>query len=112
MSIYSIVLASTSPFRQQLLKKLAIPFDIASPTFDETPRPNEEPLELVKRLAKGKAQSCKTEKPSLIIGSDQVCVIDDDIIGKPLNRAKAIEQLTRQSPVTYTHKKLPTNIKQ
>ncbi len=97
MSIYSIVLASTSPFRQQLLKKLAIPFDTASPKFDETPLPNEDPLELVKRLAIGKAQSCTTEKPSLIIGSDQVCVIDDDIIGKPLNRAKAIEQLSRQS---------------
>lgn len=97
MSIYSIVLASTSPFRQQLLKKLAIPFDTASPNFDETPLPNEDPLELVKRLAIGKAQSCTAEKPSLIIGSDQVCVIDDDIIGKPLNRSKAIEQLSRQS---------------
>ena len=52
---------------------------------------------MVKRLAIGKAQSCTTEKPSLIIGSDQICVIDDDIIGKPLNRAKAIEQLSRQS---------------
>jgi MAF protein len=97
MSVYSIVLASTSPFRQQLLEKLAVPFHIASPSFDETPLPDEGPFELVKRLAKGKAESCSVEKPSLIIGSDQVCVIDGEIIGKPLSRAKAIEQLSRQS---------------
>ena len=51
----------------------------------------------MKRLAKEKAESCHTDKPSLVIGSDQVCVIDGKIIGKPLNRENAIQQLSRQS---------------
>lgn len=97
MPNYQLVLASTSPYRQQLLNKLAIPFVTRSPDCDETPRENEAPIQLVARLAKGKAQSCSIEAPSLVIGSDQVCVINGEIIGKPLNRETAIEQLTRQS---------------
>tara|TARA_Y100001956_G_scaffold65101_1_gene65936 strand:- start:891 stop:1472 length:582 start_codon:yes stop_codon:yes gene_type:complete len=97
MPNYQLVLASTSPYRAQLLNKLAVPFITASPEFDETPLDNETPLELVKRLAIGKARSCKTSTPSLVIGSDQVCVINGEIIGKPLNREKAIEQLSQQS---------------
>ncbi|MFM2590465.1 Maf family protein [Vibrio sp. TBV020] len=97
MQNYQLVLASTSPYRQQLLNKLAIEFKTASPDFDETPLENETPIELVQRLAKGKAESCTVSQPSLVIGSDQVCVIDEKIIGKPHTREKAIEQLTRQS---------------
>ena len=102
MQNYQLVLASTSPYRQQLLNKLAIEFETASPDFDETPLENETPLELVKRLAIGKAQSCTVKCPSLIIGSDQVCVINGEIIGKPLTREKAIEQLTSQSGQSIT----------
>ncbi|RTZ16450.1 septum formation inhibitor Maf [Vibrio aquaticus] len=102
MQNYQLVLASTSPYRQQLLNKLAIKFETASPDFDETPFENETPLELVKRLAAGKAQSCTIERPSLIIGSDQVCVINGEIIGKPLTREKAIKQLTQQSGQAIT----------
>lgn len=97
MSNYQLVLASTSPYRQQLLNKLSLPFDTAAPHFDETPLENETPVELVKRLAIGKATSCPVHQPSLVIGSDQVCVINDQIIGKPLGREKAIEQLRQQS---------------
>lgn len=97
MPQYQLVLASTSPFRKQLLNKLSIPFETASPDCDETPFSNERPEDLVKRLAKEKAESCHTNQPSLIIGSDQVCVIDGKIIGKPLNRENAIQQLSRQS---------------
>lgn len=97
MQNYQLVLASTSPYRQQLLNKLAVSFVTASPDFDETPLANETPAELVSRLAKGKAESCQTDKPSLVIGSDQVCVINGEIIGKPLSEEKAIEQLTKQS---------------
>lgn len=97
MQNYQLVLASTSPYRRQLLNKLAVEFVTASPEFDETPLENESPIELVKRLAKGKAQSCRLTKPSLVIGSDQVCVINGKIIGKPHTREKAIEQLTQQS---------------
>ncbi|WP_281629063.1 MULTISPECIES: Maf family protein [Vibrio] len=97
MPQYQLVLASTSPFRKQLLNKLSVPFETASPDCDETPFSNERPEDLVKRLAKEKAESCHTNQPSLIIGSDQVCVIDGKIIGKPLNRENAIQQLSRQS---------------
>ena len=97
MQNYQLVLASTSPYRQQLLNKLAVSFVTASPDFDETPLTNETPAELVSRLAKGKAESCQVDKPSLVIGSDQVCVINGEIIGKPLSEEKAIEQLTKQS---------------
>ncbi|KLN66307.1 MULTISPECIES: Maf family protein [Vibrio] len=97
MPNYQLVLASTSPYRKQLLNKLAIAFDTASPEFDETPFENESPLALVQRLAQGKAESCAVNQPSLVIGSDQVCVINGKIIGKPHTREKAIEQLTQQS---------------
>lgn len=97
MPNYQLVLASTSPYRAQLLNKLAVPFTTENPDFDETPLDNETPLELVKRLAIGKARCCKTTTPSLIIGSDQVCVINGKIIGKPLSREKAIDQLSQQS---------------
>jgi MAF protein len=97
MPNYQLVLASTSPYRKQLLNKLAIEFETASPDFDETPLENEAPIELVRRLAKGKAESCLVSQPSLVIGSDQVCVINGNIIGKPHTREKAIEQLLDQS---------------
>ncbi|MFA0412567.1 nucleoside triphosphate pyrophosphatase [Vibrio renipiscarius] len=102
MPNYQLVLASTSPFRQQLLNKLAIPFKTANPLFDETPLDGESPSALVQRLAQGKAESCQTDCPSLIIGSDQVCVIDGEIIGKPHTREGAIEQLHRQSGQSIT----------
>ena len=96
MPNYQLVLASTSPYRQQLLNKLSLSFETMSPDFDETPLENETPFTLVKRLAKGKAESCHTNKPSLVIGSDQVCVINGEIIGKPLTPKNAIKQLTEQ----------------
>jgi MAF protein len=97
MENYQLVLASTSPYRKELLDKLSLPFITASPDCDETPMPGESPTQLVTRLAKEKAESCSVSQPSLIIGSDQVCVIDGEIIGKPHTREKALEQLSRQS---------------
>ncbi|EIO3976808.1 septum formation inhibitor Maf [Vibrio vulnificus] len=97
MENYQLVLASTSPFRQQLLEKLAIPFSTLSPNCDETPLEGESPQQLVLRLAESKAQSCQINQPSLVIGSDQVCVINGNIVGKPHNRQNAIAQLTAQS---------------
>ncbi|MGI9888802.1 Maf family protein [Vibrio chagasii] len=97
MKNYQLVLASTSPFRQEILKKLQISFITAKPDCDETPTSGETPQQLVMRLAETKAKSCVVEQPSLVIGSDQVCVIDGEIIGKPHTREKAIEQLSRQS---------------
>ncbi len=97
MENYQLVLASTSPYRAQLLEKLSIPFIALKPDCDETPHDGETPQELVKRLAESKARSCVVDQKSLVIGSDQVCVIDGDIVGKPLTRDKAIEQLSKQS---------------
>lgn len=97
MENYQLVLASTSPFRQQLLEKLSLPFRTQSPICDETPLPGESPQDLVLRLAQTKAESCSLTQPSLVIGSDQVCVIDGEIVGKPLSREQAIQQLLSQS---------------
>lgn len=104
MTHYQIVLASTSPFRQSLLAKLELPFVTAQPDCDETPLDNETPQQLVTRLAEQKARSCIGDEtqPRLIIGSDQVCVINGQIIGKPHTRERAIEQLSEQSGQVIT----------
>ncbi|HHF2876780.1 TPA: nucleoside triphosphate pyrophosphatase [Vibrio diabolicus] len=102
MKNYQLVLASTSPFRKQLLEKLSLPFICLSSDCDETPFDQETPLELVQRLAQEKATSCQTDKASLVIGSDQVCVINGEIVGKPLNRDNAINQLLSQSGKVIT----------
>jgi len=102
MQNYQLVLASTSPFRQQLLKKLDIPFITAQPNCDETPQTNELPEALVQRLAEQKARSCVVKTPSLVVGSDQVCVIDGQIVGKPHTKQKAVEQLMSQSGKAIT----------
>jgi len=89
-----LVLASTSPFRRELLGRLGIPFDTVAPDADETAAPGETPEELVIRLAEAKADAAAGRFPdSLIIGSDQVACIDDKILGKPGDRNRAIEQL-------------------
>jgi len=76
-----IVLASTSPYRRELLEKLGIPFTTASPQVDETPIPGENARQLVVRLAQAKAQALSKEYPNhLIIGSDQVCVLEGKIV--------------------------------
>jgi septum formation protein len=94
----ALILASSSPARQSLLKRLQIPFRIISPNIDETPLVNETPKNMVTRLAIEKAQVvAKKETRSLIISSDQVIVVNDEIMGKPLTHEKAIEQLQNAS---------------
>lgn len=96
-----IVLGSTSPFRRALLEKLAIPFDVDSPNVDETPRPGEWPAALVERLATAKAHDVGARHTdSLVIGSDQVACVDNQILGKPGNRDAAVAQLTNASGKT------------
>ncbi len=91
-----LILASTSPWRRALLEKLAIPFECAAPEVDETPLPGEAPRHLVLRLAQKKAQSLALRYPShLIIGSDQICVLDGEITGKPLTEENARQQLLK-----------------
>ncbi|WP_410699908.1 Maf family protein [Citrobacter braakii] len=91
-----LILASTSPWRRALLEKLAIPFECAAPEVDETPLPGEAPRHLVLRLAQKKAQFLAHRYPShLIIGSDQICVLDGEITGKPLTEENARQQLLK-----------------
>ena len=101
-----IVLASTSPYRKELLNKLAIPFQTASPDIDETAFPDEYPRNLVQRLAQSKAEKVAEKYSShLIIGSDQVASIDDKILGKPLtfdNAMKQLEMSNGRSVTFYT----------
>ena len=93
-----LILASTSPWRRMLLEKLGLPFECAAPDVDETPRPDESARQLVTRLAQAKAQSLATRFPNhLIIGSDQVCVLDGEITGKPHTEENARRQLRKAS---------------
>ena len=93
-----LVLASTSPFRRELLGRLGLAFETAQPQTDEAPEPGEEPVRLVRRLAEAKARAVASGYPkSVIIGSDQVACIDGIILGKPGMRDRAMEQLRRAS---------------
>lgn len=86
----SLVLASGSPWRRQLLDQLQIPYTWASPDIDESPHHDETPQALVERLALAKAERIAEDYPEhLIIGSDQVAVFDDQILGKPGDIATA-----------------------
>lgn len=92
----TLVLASTSPFRRELLAKLGLPFLTAAPAVDEQRHPDEPPADLVRRLAEAKARAVGALYPdALIIGSDQVACIDDAVLGKPGTRERAIAQLTQ-----------------
>lgn len=94
----TIVLASSSPYRRELLDKLGFAYRSKKPDVDETPFPNETPEQLVSRLAQMKSQAVASQFPNaLIIGSDQVAVIDDAILGKPGTKARATEQLNMAS---------------
>lgn len=98
-----LVLASTSPFRRELLDKLAVPYDVSAPDIDESPQPGETPSELVQRLACAKARKVAAEHPrALIIGSDQVAVLDGQSVGKPGDHPQAVKQLQQASGKTVT----------
>ena len=100
----SLVLGSTSPYRKELLQRLGIPFRTAAPEVDESPRGDETPTELAARLAlaKAKAVAATCDADALVIGSDQVAVLDGHILGKPGTRANAIAQLSAASGKTVT----------
>ncbi len=90
-----LVLASTSPFRAELLLRLALPFDTFAPDIDETPEPGESPEAMVRRLTAAKADAARPHYPAhLVIASDQCAVCDGKIIGKPGNHENAVAQLS------------------
>jgi len=93
-----LVLASSSPFRKELLSRLGLPFTTAHPALDETPLRGETADALVRRLARLKAEAVAPAHPhALIIGSDQTACIDDELLGKPGDYEHAVRQLQRLS---------------
>jgi septum formation protein len=89
-----LILASSSPYRRELLARLKIPFEVILPEIDETPRAGETPQALVERLSIEKAQAVANgQSGALVIGSDQVAVYDGKIVGKPHAHDPAVKQL-------------------
>jgi septum formation protein len=98
-----LILASSSPYRRELLERLQLPFEVIAPDVDESPRPEETPSTLVERLAIEKARKIADGRPgTLVIGSDQVAVYNGTIVGKPHSHHKAVEQLRSASGKAVT----------
>jgi septum formation protein len=96
MTQRKILLASSSHYRRQLLSKLGLNFEWDAPDIDERSQPGEIPIQLVRRLSETKARHLAGRYPDhLIIGSDQVATIDNEILGKPHTHENALTQLTR-----------------
>ena len=94
MTCRQLVLASTSPFRRELLSRLGLPFSVADPRTDESPQPHETPEAMALRLAEAKARAVIPAFPdALIIGSDQLAVLDGQVYGKPGTHDNAVQQL-------------------
>lgn len=94
----SLILASTSRYRQELLSRLRLPFEAIAPQVDETPLPGEAPAALAERLALAKARAvAATHAHAVVIGSDQVADLDGEALGKPGSHDAAHAQLRRMS---------------
>ena len=94
----TLILASTSAYRRELLERLRIPFDVVRPEVDEAPFANEAPQDTARRLSLAKAQAVANRFPhSVVIGSDQVADLNGQALGKPGNHERAVMQLTRMS---------------
>ncbi len=93
-----LILASTSPYRKQLLERLRLPFTVQAPGVDETALPGETPAELALRLARAKALAVAAGAPgAIVIGSDQVAVCAGQALGKPGDFDRALAQLRRMA---------------
>lgn len=98
-----LVLASTSPYRRMLLEKVIPEFVCAAPHTDETAKAGETAPALVERLAIAKAKALVNDYPQhILIGSDQVAVVEGEILGKPGNESNAIKQLRAASGKVVT----------
>ena len=104
----SLILASSSPFRKEVLNKLNVDFDVVSPDIDESRKAGETPKQLVYRLSQEKAYEVAKTHSGLIIASDQVVTLDsgseinDNILTKPHTHENAIKQLEQSSGNTVT----------
>jgi MAF protein len=98
-----LVLASSSPYRRELLNRLRLPFSWSAPAIDEARQPGEDADALVRRLAKEKAYALSATHPKhLIIGSDQAAILDQQILGKPHTLERARAQLLAASGNSVT----------
>lgn len=89
-----LILGSSSVYRRELLQRLRIPFDVCSPDIDETALPEESASMTACRLAEAKARAVAAMHPgSLVIGSDQVAILEGTRLGKPLTHENAVRQL-------------------
>lgn len=103
MNKRDLVLASSSPYRQELLSRLGLAFSIEAPGIDESPLKGETPLETALRLCQKKALHVAQSHPqALIIGCDQVATLDGTPIGKPGNYDNAVHQLRLMRGRTVT----------
>ena len=94
----TLILASTSPYRRELLSRLRLPFEAVAPEVDEVALPAEAPAALTERLALSKARAVAAWQPgAIVIGSDQVADLEGEAIGKPGTHERAVEQLRRLS---------------
>jgi septum formation protein len=92
-----LILASSSPYRQELLARLSLPFDAISPEIDESLLDGELPQETALRLAQLKAKKVAESHPdALVIGCDQVATLDGIQLGKPMTHENAVKQLQYQ----------------
>lgn len=99
----TLVLASGSAYRRELLGRLGLPFTVDKPGTDESARPGESPADLASRLARDKALAVAARHPgALVIGSDQVADCGGQVLGKPGNEATARAQLRTSSGRTVT----------
>lgn len=99
-----LILASSSPYRAAMLRRLGVAFTAVTSDIDETPGAEESAEALVRRLAYEKACHVARQHPqALVIGADQVALLDGRVLGKPGTRARAIEQILQMSgnPVEY-----------
>lgn len=91
-----IVLASTSPYRRELLQRLRLPFSVEAPQVDEQALQDESPRHTARRLALAKAKAVAFRQPgAIVIGSDQVADVDGEALSKPGTHDAALAQLTR-----------------
>ena len=98
-----LILASQSPRRAELLRNVGISFEVCPAEVDETPRPNEPPLDYVKRLANEKALAVLAKAPAgaVVLGADTAVVVKGEILGKPADAADARRMLSKLSGRTH-----------
>ena len=97
----SVVLASASPRRHELLTRTGVPFVVRAPDIDESPVDGEQPVDYVRRLASQKAAAARPAPGELIIAADTTVDLDERILGKPLDDREAGEMLRQLSGRTH-----------